>query len=260
MKPSFIFSVLILFVFQAFTQAGESEAISVESKITGGKYTLELLRPFEENGEHTIHLYIDCDSSTDALKNTLSTIGDEPLAPNTTFAFLTLPNDPLQINRDLTGDALKRIPESGNAVNFYLFIESKLIPMIEEKIRTEADRLILHTYGKSAAFGFYTMCIQPGLFDEYVFDSPEMLWHNAYPFRAEYSYYKTMNVSFPVSAHLYAAIEDDEKSIPLPMHQLQELLSYRQYQDLQIAFHGETGDIAKSRQENIDHILDTLYR
>lgn len=79
--------------------------------------------------------------------------------------------------RDLTPSpsAGNRLPTSGGADNFLEFINTELIPFIEQKYRTEPYRVLIgHSLG--GLFAVHTMIHQPDSFNAYIAISPSLQW------------------------------------------------------------------------------------
>lgn len=82
--------------------------------------------------------------------------------------------------RDLTpplkGDNAQ-FPTAGGADNMLKFIESELIPFVNQHYRTNAYKLLIgHSFG--GLFAVHAMVNHPGLFDAHLAISPSMWWDN----------------------------------------------------------------------------------
>jgi enterochelin esterase-like enzyme len=73
--------------------------------------------------------------------------------------------------RDIFPVAVPRIPGSGGSDNFLKFIETELVPFLNENYRT-SDYRILYGQSNTGMFTLYTMLSKPELFDSYIAASP----------------------------------------------------------------------------------------
>ncbi len=75
--------------------------------------------------------------------------------------------------RDYMPTKVENLPGSGGADQFLKFIETQLIPEIDQRYRTTNSRII---YGHSTAglFGLYTLLNKSELFDGYIITSPSV--------------------------------------------------------------------------------------
>jgi tetratricopeptide (TPR) repeat protein len=70
-----------------------------------------------------------------------------------------------------------QFPTSGGADKFLKFIETELIPYIENRYRTEPYRLLAgHSFG--GLFAVHAMLARPDLFNAYIAVSPSLQWDN----------------------------------------------------------------------------------
>lgn len=74
-----------------------------------------------------------------------------------------------------TGNA--GIPQSGGAPKFLQFIDTELIPYVEENYRTHPYRILEgHSFG--GLFGVYALMTSPELFDAFIIEAPALWWNN----------------------------------------------------------------------------------
>lgn len=79
-------------------------------------------------------------------------------------------------SRDMTPTRNARRPAStGGAGQFLEFLQTELIPHIDERYRTKSPRII-SGYSLSGLFAMYTLLNQPELFDAYIMSSPSIWW------------------------------------------------------------------------------------
>jgi len=78
-------------------------------------------------------------------------------------------------NRDTIPVSVEARPESGGSLNFLRFLDSELIPLIDESYRTSHPRVL---YGASNAglFVVYALLKSPDSFDAYIASSPMIGW------------------------------------------------------------------------------------
>lgn len=262
MKISFFFLFLSLTTFQASAVLSENNLSKITSDQTGGSYELKVISSLSKEST-TLHLYIDSDHSASSFETQFKNFNSTTTRSSIpTLAILTMPTSSYQLTKDLTGDALKKIEGSGGADDFFLFISETLIPQISQQTGSTFDHVILHTHGITAAWGAYAMFVRPGLFDTYIFDSPDMSWHKAYPFRAEYAFYKTMQVTLPVKAYFFSIRDDNPNKTSILLQQFEQALKYRGYQDLETHFkiQDQATENALSRTEQLQYVLEDIYQ
>ncbi len=94
-------------------------------------------------------------------------------------------------------------PVSGGGEKFLQFIKNELLPMIDSKYRTEKNNrtLVGHSYG--GLFCFYTLFIEPDLFNRYVILSPALFWDNNFATKLEEKFSKTHK---ELNAVIYTAV------------------------------------------------------
>ncbi|MEM1132764.1 MAG: alpha/beta hydrolase-fold protein [Pseudomonadota bacterium] len=100
--------------------------------------------------------------------DTLNTLG---FAPKMIFVGIVSTNR----SRDYTPSAVEGDANSGGAANFLAFLETELIPSIEQEYRT-SDYRILEGHSLGGLFGAYTLMERPALFDAYIILSPALWW------------------------------------------------------------------------------------
>ncbi|MEO1045664.1 MAG: alpha/beta hydrolase-fold protein [Pseudomonadota bacterium] len=77
--------------------------------------------------------------------------------------------------RDYTPSAVEGDANSGGAASFLAFLETELIPSIEQEYQT-SDHRILEGHSFGGLFGAYALMERPGLFDAYIILSPALWW------------------------------------------------------------------------------------
>ncbi len=264
MKKSLILALLTATLANAFATADElyeSRSFKVSSDKTGGEYVLRILNPTHESTQQTtLHLYIDADQSVDTLLELIKSWGADKKSQLPTLAILEIPDDELQQNKDLTGDAIQTVTASGGAIHFFDFIKSQLVPFIEKASELSFTQKNLHTHDKSGGFGFYALFLQPGYFDQFYFDSADAMFHDAYLFRAEYEYYKSMKVKFPSPTIVSISSEDNLRSKDI-MNRFWGTIAYREYQDYNVVTLPQDPEevMTIKRDEVVLRALDMLY-
>ncbi|WOE74642.1 alpha/beta hydrolase [Alterisphingorhabdus coralli] len=103
-----------------------------------------------------------------ATMDTLSSLG---FAPKMIFVGIVSTNR----SRDYTPSVVEGDANSGGAANFLAFLETELIPSIEQEYRT-SDHRILEGHSFGGLFGAYALMERPDLFDAYIILSPALWW------------------------------------------------------------------------------------
>ncbi len=234
------FCILLLVTFVAFTFTGIAqndksiEIIKIESELTGGSYQLTIVN-LQKTTNGKLHLFLDSETSS---KTLIEGWTEENFTRDQcpTLAVLKIENKGHQITRDLTQDALQGIPGSGGADIFKEFLLEVVLPKINTVSGVSFSETILHTKGRAAAFGFYVLFQDHPDFDTFLFESPNMEWHEGYAFRAEYAYYKAMHSRFPAKTTILPFLtETTPKSLQM-LDMLDQLLKYRQYKENKCEF------------------------
>jgi len=209
--------------------------IELESELTGGTYNITVLHP---KSSRTQKLHVLVETSTSAQKFIEEWKGSAIASDSPALVVVALPEDQIQLNKDLTGDALKRVTGSGNAHKFYEFLNTVVLPKAIKLAGMEDHALefTLHTHGKTAAFGFFAMFRKERDFNNFLFESPDMEWHEAYPFRGEYEFYKSMETELPVKAVFLPVIPETTEGSITMISMLKQLLGYRAYKGLECHF------------------------
>jgi len=79
-------------------------------------------------------------------------------------------------DQDYTSTNLRDVENSGGAANFLKFIQTELMPFINNAYRTNVDDQTIMGYSLSALFAFYSLFHQPELFNRYLVISPAINW------------------------------------------------------------------------------------
>lgn len=146
--------------------------------------------------------------------------------------------------RDLTpvpdpAEALDGEP-GGGAAAFLTFIQSELIPLIEQDYRSDAAARVLAGHSGGGLFALYALFHRPDLFAGYSVASPSLYWGNRVTFDYEAAF-ANGRTSLPVK--LYLGIGDHEDPDPMDsdfyrdFYQLVERLESRNYVGLSLTKH-----------------------
>lgn len=84
----------------------------------------------------------------------------------------------------------RRSTRTGDAENFHKFIRNELIPMVDEKFRTDPSKRILVGHSLGGLFGTYALLHEPELFHYYVLASPALEYGDKFLFEFEEAYSK----------------------------------------------------------------------
>jgi predicted alpha/beta superfamily hydrolase len=187
------------------SNASESPAVivTIDSKILGEERTLVVaLPPTYEQGrsDYPVLYYLDADTlSANPLPADLGTL-PEMIAVG--IANTDRDRDMFPVYVGPTR------PTSGGAENFLRFLETEVIPLVDQKYRTTNQR-ILFGMSNSALFTVYALLKRPETFAGYLASSPMIGWcfefmrDQAEAFVASHE---------PVDAFLYMIYGDDDSS------------------------------------------------
>ena len=113
--------------------------------------------------------------------------------------------------RDYTPSTEQRLPQSGGADNFLLFMKNELFPFIEANYKAQDTNRGLLGCSLGGLFTLYTLFTQPDLFNYYAAASPAIGWDNEILYRFEKEFAKTNPGS---TKRVYMTIGDVERSRP----------------------------------------------
>jgi predicted alpha/beta superfamily hydrolase len=132
--------------------------------------------------------------------------------------------------RDYTPTNEKRMPQSGGADKFLLFIKNEVFPFIETNYKADKNDKTLMGCSLGGLFTMYTLFTQPQMFNRYVAASPAFSWDNEVLYQYEKKYFEKK--SNP-SAKLFLCVGGFEKSVP-GFERLTKFLNDRHYSSLEI--------------------------
>lgn len=242
------FSLLIfLSIFINCTRPAQSsdpipkhETIAIDSKILGEKRIINIWTPpqYANNSEKFPVLYMaDGGLKEDFphIANTLSKlIAAKKIPP---FTFVGIENT--QRRRDLTGPTQvatdKEIaPIVGGSENFRNFLATELIPEIDKKYRTSAEKGILGE-SLSGLFVTETLFLKPEMFDYYIAFDPSIWWNNKELVRTAKSHLS----NFPATEKRFWFAGSDAEDIYLNTKKLAEILETEKLPNLKFNYSPE---------------------
>ena len=159
------------------------ETIKIESKILGETRVINIWTPsiYQNNNEPLPVLYMPDGGEKEDFPHIANTLA-ELIAAKKIPPTILVGIENTQRRRDLTGPTEvasdKEIaPIVGGSENFRNFIKTELIPEINQKYRTTAEKGII---GESLAglFVTETFFMEPNLFDYYIAFDPSLWWNN----------------------------------------------------------------------------------
>lgn len=160
------------------------EVLVLQSKVLGEQRRIAIYTPIAYALEPTARfpvLYMPDGGIGEDFPHIVATI-EALIATGTIPPMLVVGIENTDRKRDLTGptivaDDLKVAPTAGGSAKFREFIQSELIPEIEQRYRCNTQRAIV---GESLAglFVVETMLLQPKLFEQYIAISPSLWWNN----------------------------------------------------------------------------------
>lgn len=183
----------------AFAQAEpytvpNSQVIELSSKHTGADYQLFVALPpnYAKSGKSYPVVYmLDADYSFALVRNVVQHFVEREDLPPMILVAIAYPGaatdretykknrtrDYTPVHAPSGGYGTEYQKVSGGGPKFRAFIASELIPQIERRFRTNADRTIIgHSYG--GLFGTYVLLTEPALFKRYVIVSPSLWYAN----------------------------------------------------------------------------------
>lgn len=141
--------------------------------------------------------------------------------------------------RDLTPiAALSYGPQSGGASNFLSFIQTDLIPMIEQEYRADPTNRVLAGFSLGGLFVLHTLFHQPDLFKSYIAGSPTLGYGDrvTFAYEAEYAAAHTN-----LAANLYLGVGGEEEEVEWPMvsifYELVARLQSRKFEGFSLTTH-----------------------
>jgi predicted alpha/beta superfamily hydrolase len=122
---------------------------------------------------------------------------------------------------DKTPDGDLRFPTSGGADNFLKFIQTELIPEIEERYRVQPYRILAgHSLG--GLFAIHTMISKPGLFNSFIAVSPSLQWENGEALKRATDFLKNQK---EMKVSLFVSIGNEPGAIGTDFDLFKEALS-----------------------------------
>lgn len=103
--------------------------------------------------------------------------------------------------------------QAGQAKQYLHFLESELIPFVEEKYAVNSEKRTLVGHSAGGLFAGYAMLNRPELFESYVILSPALFWNDKLLFEQEKQYATKYN---DLKARVYFAVGSTENPPSTP--------------------------------------------
>jgi predicted alpha/beta superfamily hydrolase len=130
----------------------------------------------------------------------------------------TNPNADSLRARDYTPSREARLPQSGGAANFLLFMKTELFPFIESNYKADKNDRALMGCSLGGLFTLYALFAEPGLFQRYVATSPAFGWDREVIYQYEKKYFETLPTGqagkTAANARLYMVMGGVERNLP----------------------------------------------
>lgn len=118
---------------------------------------------------------------------------------------------------------------SGHAKEYVDFIESQVIPLVQQKYRIDTKKKVFvgHSYG--GLLGTYILFKKPELFTDYIIGSPSLWYDNRVMFSLEKEYAKS-HTQLPVNVTMFVgALENDYQPMVKDLRDMEKQLRSRNY-------------------------------
>jgi tetratricopeptide (TPR) repeat protein len=159
-------------------------------------------------------------------------------------------------NRDLLPTKMAHVRNSGGGDNFLKFIETELIPFVDNNYRTHPYRVLVgHSFG--GLFAVYTLLTKPKLFDAYIAISPSLHWDDLLVLKKAMKLFKS-KLSF--KKFLYMTMGNETRDMLASIKNFCKIL--REKGPLDLKWHYEymkKEDHGSTPHRSIYNGLETLY-
>ncbi|MCK4749245.1 MAG: alpha/beta hydrolase [Bacteroidales bacterium] len=132
--------------------------------------------------------------------------------------------------RDFTPTKAADYSASGGADDFFSFLQSELIPVIDSAYRTKPEDRTISGASLSGLFSLYVLLKHPGVFQRYKISSPSIWWDNDVIFELEEIYAEHYS---DMAAKVFISTGDAEGIVDA-WHELIRILKERDYEGLEL--------------------------
>lgn len=129
----------------------------------------------------------------------------------------------------LNGAGAPQFPTSGGADKFLKFIETELIPNIEQNYRTKPYR-ILSGHSLGGLFAIHALMARPGVFKAYVAVSPALQWEDEEAVKRAETFFKSQK---ELNATLYVSLGNEPGPIGESFDSFNHVLTKTQIKDFE---------------------------
>jgi predicted alpha/beta superfamily hydrolase len=129
----------------------------------------------------------------------------------------------------LNGAGALQFPTSGGADKFLKFIETELIPNIEQNYRTKPYR-ILSGHSLGGLFAIHALMARPGVFKAYVAVSPALQWEDEEAVKRAETFFKSQK---ELNATLYVSLGNEPGPIGESFDSFNHVLTKTQIKDFE---------------------------
>ncbi|WP_444922283.1 alpha/beta hydrolase [Microbulbifer sp. CnH-101-G] len=178
-------------------ELNDSEVFTIDTALLGRKYDLYIKTPSgylekENKGKRYPALYLNDGPYTFKVASGVTHLKSMNKAIVIGISFAKGEKGQFSRVRDLTpvpDDSWKRY-KTGGAPEYLRFIESEVIPFVEENYRANPKRRILAGQSLGGSFGAWVLLNKPELFSSYILTSPSLWYKNEIIFDIEEEYSK----------------------------------------------------------------------
>lgn len=213
-----------------------SELRAMKSTNTGRSYDLYIRKPsdFDRNTDKYPVLYLlDGQWDFKLLDSIVGGLVYDKVMPTIVVVGITYSGDDADYGKlramDYTPTPWNGAGTSGDAAKFLKFINTEVIPLVEQNYRGDPKRRILGGHSLGGLFTLYAMFTEPAQFWGYLSGSPYLPWDNQILFKQEAEFFAKRK-NLPV--RLYMAVGGSEDLV-VPDVNFSKTLASRNYKGLQ---------------------------
>ncbi len=159
-------------------------------------------------------------------------------------------------DRDLLPTKMAHVRNSGGGDNFLKFIETELIPFVDNNYRTYPYRILVgHSFG--GLFAVYTLLTKPKLFEAYIAVSPSLHWDNLLVLKKAMKLFKS---KLSLKKFLYMTMGNETRDMLLSIKNFSKILREKAPRNLKWHYeYMKKEDHGSTPHRSIYNGLETLY-